>query len=168
MPMLKILFTLAILSLTGPALAGTQTCNAPQYRELDFWLGNWDSYDDDGKGSNVARDRITSVLGGCVILEDYLQNDGYEGQSFNIYDASRQVWNQTWVTNRGELLVLEGHFAHHVLTMLGHNLDKSGKPVWYRATWQRQGKGVRETAYISHDGGKSWQRDFDILFKKHR
>lgn len=55
-----------------------------------------------------------------------------------------------------------------MLTMYGHNLDKNGKPVWYRATWQKQGEGVREIAYVSKDKGKSWQPDFDILFLRRR
>jgi hypothetical protein len=30
------------------------------------------------------------------------------GESFSIYDVSRKVWHQTWVTDRGKLLVIEG------------------------------------------------------------
>jgi hypothetical protein len=32
----------------------------------------------------------------------------HKGQSFTIYDVARDVWHQTWVTNRGELLEIEG------------------------------------------------------------
>lgn len=166
--MYKILLTFALLFLVGPAIAGTRPCSAPEYRQLDFWLGNWDAYDNGGKGPDVARDQITSILGGCVLLERYRQNDGHEGESFSIYDASRHVWHQTWVTNHGSLLVLEGRFKNGILTMYGRGTDSNSKQVVYRATWQPQGTGVREIAYFSKDGGKTWKPDFDILFVRHR
>ncbi|MGA7540138.1 MAG: hypothetical protein WBW93_15390 [Steroidobacteraceae bacterium] len=52
--------------------------------------------------------------------------------------------------------------------MSGNNLGKDGKRVWYRATWQRQGSGVRETAVASKDGGSSWRSAFDIRFVRDR
>ncbi|MGA9856164.1 MAG: hypothetical protein WBR29_12920 [Gammaproteobacteria bacterium] len=158
------LLTIMVLILAGPVVADTQPCSTPEYRQLNFWLGNWNAFDDDGKGPDMAQDQISSILGGCVILERYMQNDGHDGESFSIYDTTRHVWHQTWVTNDGELLTLEGHFRNGVLTMYGHNLDKNSNPVWYRATWQMQGQGVREIAYLSNDKGRSWQPDFDILF----
>lgn len=160
---------IAVMALAaGPAVARSHACSEPEYRQLDFWLGSWRAYDDDGKGAEVARDQVTAILGGCVILERYRQNDGHEGEGVTIYDASRRLWHQTWVTNSGELLTLEGRFQDGALTMRGNNLDKDAKPVWYRATWTRQRTGVRETAFISKDGGRSWRPDFDILFARIR
>lgn len=159
---------LALALIAGPAMAGSSHCVRSEYRQLDFWLGNWKAYDDDGKGPYVARDEVTAVLAGCVILERYRQNDGHEGNGITLYDASRRLWHQTWVTNSGELLVIEGSFRGGVLTMSGNNLGKDGKRVWYRATWRRQGSGVRETALASKDGGRSWRPAFDILFVRDR
>lgn len=155
----------------GPAMAGAHACSAPEYHQLDFWLGNWNAYDDDGKGPDVARDEITATLDGCAILERYLQKDGLDGRGLTIYDATRHLWHQTWVTNSGQLLVIEGKFNDGVLTMSGDNLGKDGKRVWYRITWRQQATGtagVRETAAISRNGGKSWQPAFDILFVRER
>ncbi|HEX5461711.1 MAG TPA: hypothetical protein VFX20_17240 [Steroidobacteraceae bacterium] len=129
------------------------------------------AYDDDGKGPYIATDDIDTILGGCVVLEKYRQNDGHDGNGITIYDTSRKLWHQTWVTNSGQLLILEGAFRDGVLTMSGDDLDKDGKRVWYRVTWKQQsdGKaGVRETAFTSKDGGKSWQAAFDILFVRAR
>lgn len=167
----SIFATMAAALLAGPAVAGSPTCGAPEYRQFDFWLGSWKAFDDDGKGPYVATDDITDILGACVILERYRQNDGLDGNGITIYDASRNLWHQTWVTNSGQLLIIEGKFKDGVLTMSGDNLGKDGKRVWYRVTWKRQttGKpGVRETAVTSKNGGKSWQPAFDILFVKER
>lgn len=158
---------LAGAAVAGTAVAGARPCSAPEYRQLDFWLGNWDAYDHGGKGPDVARDEITSILGGCVILERYRQDDGHAGDSFSLYDASAHRWQQTWVTNHGGLLVLTGRFKRGVLTMKGRT-DRHGRPALLRATWQRQATGVREIAYSSKDDGHTWKQDFDILFRKHR
>jgi hypothetical protein len=167
--LLSALATIAVTLFAGPAMAGSSGCKAPQYRQFDFWLGSWKAYDNDGMGPYVARDYITAMLGGCVVLERYRQNDGHGGNGFTLYDASRDLWHQTWVTNSGQLLILEGKFKDGVLAMSGDNLGTDGKRIWYRVVWKRQttGKaGVRETAITSKDGGKSWQPAFDILFVK--
>lgn len=162
--------SIAALALTaGPAVAASGHCSAAEYRQLDFWLGNWKTYDDGGKGPYIARDEITATLDGCVVLEQYRQNDGHHGDGVTIYDASRGLWHQTWVTNYGELLILEGKFEGGVLTMSGSALDKNGKRVWSRVTWNQQSTGthgVREIAVTSNDGGRSWKPAFDILFVK--
>ena len=36
-----------------------------------------------------------------------------------------------------------------------------------RITWKAQDKGVRESAVLSKDGGKTWTPAFDVLFLKH-
>lgn len=162
---------IALALMAGPAMAGSPACTAPQYRQFDFWLGSWKAYDNGGKGPYIAKDDLTTLLGGCVVLERYRQNDGHDGNGVTIYDATRDLWHQTWVTNSGQLLILEGKFKDGALTMSGDNLDKDGKRVWYRVSWKQQtaGKsGVRETAFTSKDGGKSWQAEFDILFVKER
>lgn len=161
-----LLATIAMTLFAGRGLAAADHCNAPEYRQLDFWLGNWKALDNGGKGPDVARDEVTTILKGCVLLERYRQNDGMDGNGVTIYDASRKVWHQTWVTNSGQLLIVEGRFKGDVLTMSGSDLGKDGKRVWYRVTWNPQDGGVREIAHTSKDGGRSWQPAFDILFVK--
>jgi len=168
--MARWLLACILLGLSGTALptpAASPGCAGPAYHALDFWLGGWDTFNPDGSGLSQARNRVTSILGGCVIHERYEQTDGLTGESFSIYDATRGVWHQTWVTNRGTLLVLEGRFDAGALTLVGSNLDAQGRPETIKGIWKRQGDGVRETAYISQDGGKTWSDYFDILFRPH-
>jgi len=148
--------------------ASPTACSAPEFHRLDFWLGDWNTYEANGHGPSEARNRVTPILGGCVILEHYAGTDGEVGESFTIYDASRQIWHQTWVTNNGQLLALEGRFAGHELTLQGIKTLVDGKRELIRGVWKPQLNAVRETAYVSKDGGKTWTMDFDILFKRHR
>ncbi len=78
-------------------------CTATEYRQFDFWVGNWDAFDVDGPAAAVARIRVERILDGCVVLESYDGTDSLKGQSFSLYDASRKMWHQSWVTNRGQL-----------------------------------------------------------------
>src|SRR4029434_6237011 len=96
---------LALLAVLGAARAESATspqCAAPEHRRLDFWVGDWDAFEEGGGSKASARAKIEVILGGCVVKETYEQNDGLVGQSFTIYDATRKLWHQSWVTNRGQ------------------------------------------------------------------
>jgi hypothetical protein len=148
--------------------AAPAKCSAPAYRQFDFFVGNWDTYDVQAGEKVVARNIVKVILDGCVIHEDYRQDDGLHGESYSLYDAARQVWHQSWVTNRGDLLLLDGGMQGDRMVFEGVE-RKAGKPdALVRAVWYRQGKGVRETAKRSLDGGKTWTIGFDILFKPHQ
>jgi hypothetical protein len=96
------------------------------------------------------------------LREDYQGTDGHKGQSFTIYDATRNIWHQTWVTNRGELLQIEGKVENGEMVLSGKN--QQGSLV--RGTWRPVKKNVRETAVISIDGGSTWEPWFDLVFRR--
>src|SRR6202045_3560832 len=64
--------------------------NAPEYRQFDFWVGDWNAFEAGG-AAPVARLRVDRLLDGCVLREDYEGADGHKGVSLSIYDASRKV-----------------------------------------------------------------------------
>lgn len=116
----------------------------------------------------MARARVDVILGGCALRELYEQTDGLVGESFSIYDASRKKWHQTWVTNRGQLLQIDGQFEGNRLTLQGPQAKAAGGFETVRGVWSPEGDGVRETAQISSDGGATWRPLFDIRFRRHR
>jgi hypothetical protein len=143
------------------------SCASAEYRQFDFWIGDWDAFDVDNPTVKVAHNRVDSILGGCVLLEDYQGTNGSQGQSFSIYDASRVVWHQSWVTNRGRLLMIEGKFEDGEMVLAGVDRTADGKERHVRGTWKSASGGVRETAVTSTDGGKTWQPWFDLMFRPH-
>ncbi|GAA0706472.1 hypothetical protein [Dokdonella soli] len=156
---------------SSPAIAASGStaphCRAPEYRQFDFWLGDWDTYRVNKPGQpSVARNRVTSILGGCVLFEVYERNDGYTGESFTTYDATRKLWHQSWVTNEGELLVAEGTQQGKRIVLTGASRDAKGESL-LKVSWEPQADGVREIAEESRDGGKTWTPSFDILFRPH-
>jgi hypothetical protein len=164
--------SIAILS-TPSAAPGAQVkdnapaapCSAPEYRQFDFFAGDWDVSDFDAPSRVVARLRATKILDGCVIQEDYREQGGHHGESFSLYDSSAGRWHQSWVTNRGELILLDGGLEGDRMVLTGTVTDKAGKKSLLRGTWIPGREGVRETAVSSTDGGKSWTPAFDILLR---
>lgn len=146
---------------------GLPSCEGPEHRQFDFWVGDWDAYDVEDPAKPSARVKVTAILEGCAVREVYEGTNGLVGESFSIYDASRNVWHQTWVTNRGQLLVLEGGFQDGRMTLRATETTARGLVLW-RGVWIPQGDGVRETAETSRDGGKTWKPRFDILFRRHK
>jgi len=168
---------LATLCISLPA-AAVQIASAAQsakaapcvslvYRQFDFWIGDWDAFDIDNANKVAARARVTRILGGCVLLEDYQGADGHFGQSFTIYDSSRNRWHQTWVTNQGTLLTIEGGLEDGKMVLRGADRIK-GKTRQVRGVWKSVPEGVQETAVISTDGGKTWTQWFDLIFRNHK
>jgi hypothetical protein len=145
----------------------TASCEAPEYRQFDFWVGDWDAFDVDSPTTRVARTRVDLILDGCVVREDYEGTNGLNGQSFTIFDSSRNVWHQSWVTNRGQLLVIEGKVQTGEMVLRGVDYAAGGRTL-IRGTWKPANGGVRETALTSTDGGKTWKPWFDLLFRSHK
>lgn len=150
-----------------PVASAPTACSTPEYRQFDFWLGDWDAFDltTNAKDSRV---RITPILDGCVIHEDYQSVDGHKGESFSVYDASRKVWHQTWVTNRGRMLVIEGRLEGDSMILRGADSTSDGHERLVRGIWKPVEGGVRETAYTSLDAGKTWKLWFDLIFRPHK
>jgi hypothetical protein len=145
---------------------GQAGCASPAHRQFDFWLGDWDVFDSHSQ-AKVARVHVTRTLDDCVLLEEYRGSDGHEGQSFSIYDGPRGVWHQTWVTNRGQLLVIEGNLRTGAMELSGSERLSDGTVRLVRGTWQPSHDGVREVAVRSTDGGKTWAEWFDLVFRPH-
>jgi hypothetical protein len=153
---------------SGAAMPTSTDCIAPEYRQLDFWIGDWDTLEaDTPDGPSIARARVEPIAQGCAIHELYEQNDGLVGDSILSYDPVRKQWQQTWVTNRGAIMVLWGGFKDGALVLEGESHLKDGRSVTQRITWTAQDEGVRESAVQSKDGGKTWTPAFDVLFVQH-
>jgi hypothetical protein len=150
----------------APAAKST-SCSASLYHQFDFWIGDWDVFDYRGS-TRTARVQVQAILDGCVLHETYTDDKGSQGESFTIYDSTRHRWHQTWVTNRGQLLVIEGALRDGAMVLEGSDIAPNGKHRRVRGSWKAEPEGVRETAVRSTDGGKNWQPWFDLTFRPHK
>jgi len=166
---LSALIALAAAPLAQAAAPAHPNCvGAAEYHQLDFWIGDWDTFETDGsEPASEARTHVDAIAQGCAIHELYEQTDGLIGDSILSYDPVRKQWQQTWVTNRGAIMVITGHFVAGDLVLEGDAHLKDGSTVRQRITWQKKDQAVREFAVASKDGGKTWTPAFDVTFRRH-
>lgn len=158
------LATTMTLTLSARAQSSPPACSTAEYHQFDFWVGDWEVLD---AGKPVAHVVVDKILGDCAIRERYSEPQGYEGQSFNIYDAGRDYWRQTWMTNRGKFLEITGTLQAGSMVLSGTDYDSTPLRL-VRGTWKPVKGGVEETAITSTDGGKTWTTWFDLFFRPFR
>ena len=141
-------------------------CDTEAHRQFDFWIGHWEVRTPDGKVAGV--NRIERKHDGCVLHESYTTARGYSGESFNIYDASRNVWHQTWVDSSGTLLLLEGGIRDGRMVLQGQAIDKKANVIKHRITWTPNKDGTVRQLWESTDASGAWTVAFDGLYKRNR
>ncbi|MBA2459979.1 MAG: hypothetical protein H0V43_13625 [Gemmatimonadales bacterium] len=166
----RLRFALLLLLPPMPALGQASSpranpCGAPEHRQFDFWIGQWEVQLPDG--SKAGTNRIEPILGGCALRESWSGMAGGTGHSYNVYDRSRKLWHQTWVDSRGNLLQLEGGFVGGRMTLQGKSRHSTGAPVLNRIVWWMTAPGrVRQLWETSQDGGTTWTVAFDGRYIK--
>ena len=92
---------------TGSSTAQTKParpdCSAPEHRQFDFWIGDWDVT---SGGKPAGHNRVDAVEDGCAINEHWTGTTGSTGVSYNAYDRVDRRWHQFWVSNGGMVLHL--------------------------------------------------------------
>ncbi|VAV86739.1 hypothetical protein MNBD_ALPHA06-2166, partial [hydrothermal vent metagenome] len=87
-----------------------KACQGPEFRQLDFWVGDWNLSYNQGKDKpmGTAHNLITkSALGDCVITEKFSM-PGFHGTSLSIFHKQSGKWRQTWVDDQGGYFDLAG------------------------------------------------------------
>lgn len=165
--LLPCLVATALLSGAATPPSRDAPCDAAQFHAFDYMLGDWDVFDVATPDIRVARNQVTRMVGSCALREVHRQDDGLLGEAITIYDRTRDLWHQTWVTNRGDLLLLEGRMESGRLVLTAPERHPDGSTSLLRGTWWVEGRTVRQLAERSHDGGRSWTPVWDIVFRPH-
>lgn len=118
------------ITASAPAQATSSPCTTVEHQALDFQSGAWNVHGPAGK--LVGTNSIKRAISGCMLRERYVTGRGYSGESFNVYDAPRKVWHQTWVDNGGLLLVLEGGGRDGKMVMQGQTTGADQKVTKHR------------------------------------
>jgi hypothetical protein len=141
-------------------------CNAPEYRQFDFWIGTWDVKGPNGQtlGVNV----IEPITGNCGLHEHWTGAAGGGGRSLNTYQRSDGKWHQVWVGSDGAgMLLLSGGAKEGAMVMEGTTPGQNRTTVLNRISWTPQpGGGLRQLWQTSNDNGKTWTATFDGYYTK--
>ncbi|NRA13171.1 MAG: hypothetical protein HRT57_14580 [Crocinitomicaceae bacterium] len=90
-------------------------CCTSEHQQFDFWIGDWNVYDT--SGTLIGTNNILRLQDGCAIQENWTAAS--TGTSYNYYNKSDSTWNQAWIDNQGESLVLKGNYTNGAMVMKG-------------------------------------------------
>ena len=139
----------------------------PVFGWLDFWVGDWRVLVGD---QQVGTNRISKVLDGCAISEDWTDARGGTGRSLFYVSPDTQLWRQVWVTNTALATggVKEKHFVARYpdgSVRFQGELRVDGQVVFDRTTLTPLPDGrVRQLIERSDDGGSTWTAGFDAMY----
>lgn len=151
------------------AAQGTAKCTAPEFRQFDFWAGDW--VVTIPQGQRAGTNRIEVILGGCALQEHWTSAGGGDGTSLNMWNAADGKWHQVWMDAGGNMLELAGKLEGESMVMSSvppaAGADSARRVD--RITWTPVDEGkVRQLWESSTDGGLTWSTQFDGLYVRQR
>jgi len=145
-------------------------CLAPEQKQLDFWVGDWDlTWPGDKQGDlDHGTNTIRRVLDSCVVEENFsAEASGHlRGRSLSLFEPQSGKWKQTWVDNEGGYLDFTGGFENGQM-ILARQATREGKAILQRMVF----KNIRPDEFdwsweSSTDGGKTWKVNWPIHYKR--
>jgi hypothetical protein len=168
MPLLFLL--LGGLSSPTSAQAPSGCAGDSTYAALDFWVGTWRVYAGD---TLVGTSRISKVLRGCALVEEWQDARGTRGQSLFYVEPALRQWKQVWVTEAAQRVggVKEKYLIAYLpgagVRFQGELQHPDGRVVLDRTTLSSlPGGEVRQLIEISSDGGTTWRPTFDARYRR--
>jgi len=148
---------------------------APEARQFDFWLGEWDLMwpgeqsglpaGQTGRGTNT----ITAILDSAVIQESFIDGapNSLRGMSFSVYNQRLGTWQQTWVDNQSGYLDFTGEFKDSKMILSRKATTKDGKEIMQRMVWHNITHDQLDWNWeASQDGGKTWKVNWQIHYAR--
>src|SRR5262249_20821909 len=108
-------------------------CASPEFRQFDFWIGEWNVTTPDGQAG--GHNRSAPSLGGCALRESWTGASGTHGTSLNAFDPGARVWRQTWVDDGGTVLLISGRLDGGQMILEGEVPAAGGKTTRQRIRW---------------------------------
>ncbi len=139
-------------------------CSSEEYRQFDFWIGNW--VVTDSSGATTGTSQITEAANGCAIQEHWTGESGNTGVSLNFFDERDGRWHQHWVGGGGLILHLSGSIQDGAMVLEGRRQTPQGELI-DRITWSQLESGeVRQEWINSSDGGRNWTKAFVGFYQR--
>ncbi|HEY2090505.1 MAG TPA: hypothetical protein VGJ81_01350 [Thermoanaerobaculia bacterium] len=158
-----------ILSLLLATALQTAPCQAAEYHQFDFWVGNWNVVAADGR--TLGKNSITAVHDGCVLQEQWTGAKGKTGSSVSFYDPRTKKWHQFWVDSSGMAWLsydkegnpstIRGTFHDGIMEMT----SVEGTNPMIRGSWKLLPDGrVRQAFDQWDDATKGWKTTFEGFY----
>lgn len=164
----KILIFIFVFFLFLSHYAYSETAKGPcadeTHNQFDFWLGEWEVFDPEGK--KVGESRILKILGNCVLFENWTSgSSNYAGKSFNTFNPVSKKWEQVWVDTSGATIHFSGEFDGKVMAMEGEHKTEEGIVFYIMQYKMNKDMTVRQI-WKQSKNKNTWETIFDGLYKK--
>jgi hypothetical protein len=153
----------------GAQTAPAYSCDSPESKQLDFWIGEWDATFAGPDGKPVkGRNRISKILDGCVVLEEFDGTPGtpLKGHSVSTFDRATKKWKQAWVDNTASYLDFVGDRDAGDM-VFAREVERQGKKIRMRMVF----RDVKTDSFKwlwqrSDDEGKTWATQWEIDYRR--
>jgi tetratricopeptide (TPR) repeat protein len=136
-------------------------------RLFDFWIGEWDVYNNQFPNNRVGTSIIQNVSGECEILENWQSFNGpFSGKSQNWYDTTTKKWTQLWIgSGGGHQYFTDGEYKDGAMRFTfqqpgANGTLQPGNFIFYNLGPDK----VRQYNEVSSDGGKTFQVGYDFMY----
>jgi tetratricopeptide (TPR) repeat protein len=150
------------------ASVNARPCAArPEYRQLDYWIGEWDVK---GAAQNqvAGASSIQLILGDCIIFENWTGAGGTNGKSFSFFNSETGQWRQTWVDDKGGLLEFTGFFKDGAMHFTAPATFKGRKALQRMTLFNISPAQMRQLGEQSTDEGKTWSVIYDLIYNRRK
>jgi hypothetical protein len=170
-------FIIGMIALSLPQLSLAQNaaspilpppCNAPEFNQFDFWVGDWEVYPN-GANQLIAHSKIEKLYSNCAVRENWMPLKGGGGGSLNNYDPVGKRWHQLWIGSQPGRVGFSGGFTGGKMVLTGNwaNVNGPGQDALIRMTYSKYTDGsVRQHGEQSVDHGLTWTNSFDFIYHR--
>ena len=156
----------------APSPQAPPDCSAPEHRQFDFWIGEWDVTPNGATlkpGQKPATNIIMPVHKDCVLFEQYTSPQ-LTGMSVNVYDRSRGQWHQTWVDSSGGVHDYWGgregdRMVFYGTTPAGQNAHLRGR---VRLTFFHESADRVRQFSERLNADRTWSVNYDLIYTRRK
>ncbi len=173
------IYSLLLVILWGVSIpaapSDTSSCNSPEARQFDFWIGSWDINQkilrQDGSWIELkASTTVSPLLNGCALEEHWTGQvqffwlgmthpEEIKGFSLRYFDTSSGKWNIYWMDTQNPDLgkPFTGNFSEDKGEFYASRETKKGKQISRIVFSDIKEYSVHWDLSISNDDGKNWK-----------
>ena len=157
-------------AVAGAKRNATPCVYSAESRQFDFWVGDWDVFDNSQNQLPVGSSHVERILNQCVIFENWTGSFGGSGKSFNAWNPELRCWQQNWMDDKGGVTnFTDGHWDGTKLVFVADKKDARGNPVKNRLSFFALGPDqVRQFSEQSRDGGATWTVVYDFNYRRRK
>ena len=162
------ILTIILVLLAGPAQGQRETLScatSAAHRAFDFWVGNWEVRDAQGKLQGY--NRVTAVQDGCALQEHWHSVRGGTGQSINYYHPGYRQWRQLWTDAGASIIDIRGGLDGEAMVLSGtiYYLDSREERL-FRGRWTPLADGRVRQFFEEQDTSGAWQPWFEGFYSR--